>query len=476
VRIPKTSIRTTWRADWLIEFGIALVVLAFLTREIISAVIGAGILLLLASLGLLFHQRLGVLRGQLHVAERLPKTRVFLGDSIEGDLTIRNGSRLAAQILAVTPVVEKGLSFKLSSSSNQLLRPGTTSSSKFEIMPQESGRFQISGFTLTFADARGLFTGEVKYGQADSVQVYQGARAQAPLTPLPLYRGGPSMFRKASTGTDYADIRKYAPGDEYHRVEWKATARLRKLMVKEFHPEAQTSLQILVDAGRSMQQRSYVGSRIDEAFSVAQLLWEWATRLGDQVGLWLYDETEIVKAIKPVKAGEQLAAFRELALALAARTAHPEPTTSVVPSITLSRRTPGTPLGNRLAIFLRSLELKLGSGYHKTGIYRALAEAIGTAPGGIFIILTDFQTSTEAFAKTISELRGGGHVIVAHIGATWRMSRDLEEAFLRYQKNIRTIRDLQRLGMPIFDQSPERLIEVMIDRLSRGFTAAYTFG
>jgi uncharacterized protein (DUF58 family) len=198
---------------------LSLVVLTFLTRETIFAAVGVGISLALASLGLIFHRRLGVLRRELHVVQNLSKTRAFLGESIEGELTIRNTSRLAVHILAVEAVAEKALSFKLLSSLRQLLRPETTSSSEFEIAPLERGVFQISGFILTFADARGLFTGEVKYPCTDLVEVTPGMGTETAVTPLRLYGGSPEILHKASTGSDYGGTREFVPGDEHSRIE-----------------------------------------------------------------------------------------------------------------------------------------------------------------------------------------------------------------------------------------------------------------
>ena len=465
MRILKTSIRTAWRADWLAEFSMALIALAFLTREIIFAVVGAGILLLLASLGLLFHQRLGVLRGQLYVAARLTRARVILGDSIEGDLTIRNESRLAAQVIAVAPVVEKGLSFKLSSSSNQLLRPDTTSSSKFEITSLKSGRFQISGFMLTFADARGLFTGEVNYEQGDIVEFYPGMRTRAPLTPLRLYGGSPEVSRVAPTGTDYAGVHQYEPGDEYHRVEWKATARLRTLMVKEFHPETQTTIQILIDAGRTMHQESYIGTKLDEALAVAQLLLEAALGSTRRVGIWVYNETEIVRAIRPTIAEEQLASLQGPALTFRAEAAGTEHATRVPHLRASARRMPELPHGSRVTVFLRSLRAKLGLGYRKTGVYMALGEAARTDLEGSFIVLTDLQVNSDALLEAASIQRQRGRTIVAQIGAAWRLSFTLEEAYSKYQINDQILRRLRESGLMVFDNRPEELIEVVVRQM-----------
>ncbi|MGB9022206.1 MAG: DUF58 domain-containing protein [Candidatus Bathyarchaeia archaeon] len=469
MRIPKTSIQTSWRADWLVEFSIALIVLAFLAREIIFAAVGAGILLSLASLSLLFHRRLGVLRRELHIAERLPKTGVCLGDSIEGDLTIRNGSRLAAQIVAVTPVVEKGLSFKLSSSSNQSLRPGTTSSSKFEIASLKSGRFRISGFTLAFTDSRGLFTSEVNYEQADWVEVYPSVRTKVPITPLRLYGGGPEIFRKGPAGMDYAGVRQYVPGDEYHRVEWKATARLRTLMVKEFHPETQTTLQILIDTGRTMRQQSYVGAKFDEALAVAQLL----VQLGKRADIWIYNESEIVQTIKPANTEEQLASLRELALAGRVLSKSEEPASRVPAHPALRRETSKLFGGDRFVMFLRLLKLKLGLSHRKAGLYKATMEATRASPDGLLIVLTDLEGDNEALLEVASSRQKRGKTIVAQIGSGWRLSDDLEEAYVKHQVNSRILSNLEQLGLMAFDLRPEELIDRIAHGVGKGSIEAH---
>ena len=470
MRIPKTFIRTTWRADWLSEFSIALIALAFLAREIIFVAVGAGILLSLVSLVLLFHRRLGVLRSELHVAERLPKTRVCLGDSIEGDLTIRNGSRLAAQILAVTAVVEKGLSFELSSSSNQSIRPGTTSSSKFEITSLKSGRFRISGFTLTFIDSRGLFTDEVNYEQADRVEVYPSVRTKAPITPLRLYGGGPEIFRKGPAGMDYAGVRQYTPGDESHRIEWKATARLRTLMVKEFHPETQATLQILIDAGRTMHQRSYIGTRLDEALAVAELLTESAAPSRTPLGIWVYDENGLLRVIKPAMAIEQVPRLRELSLALQAKNEGGESFASPSPPRTFLARffIPG---GERVAAFTRLLKTKLGMVHRNTGAYKALTEAARMVRPGTLVLLTDLEINAEALFEAASILQKQGvRIVIAQVAAGWRLSDDPELTYAEYQRNSRILRQMELLGVSTFDLRPERLVEAIAQEISKPLT------
>jgi uncharacterized protein (DUF58 family) len=474
VKIPKAAIRTTWKADFLLELSITLVALAFLMREALFAVVAAGILLALASLGLIFHRRLTVLRRELHVAQHMSKTRMLLGDNVEGELTIRNGSNLAAQILAVQPIIEKVLNFRLSSFSSfgGLLPPGATHASEFTITPAASGRFQMSGFTLTFTDARHLFTGEAGYAQAEWVEVHPATRRQVTLTPLRLYGGSLDIFRKAPTGADYAGIRQYASGDEYHRVEWKATARLRTLMVKEFHPESQTALQIIIDAGGSMRRRSYVGTRLDEALAVAELLTESAAASRTPVGIYVHDENELLKVMKPAIPIEQVPRLRELSLALQAKNERGKPSASLFPPRTFPARSV-MPSGGRVAAFIRLLRARLGMAHRHTGAYKALREAAQIGGAGMVIVLTDLETNAETLLEAASarQKRGAG-TIIAQIGAAWRLSDDQELAYAEYQRNSRILRQMERLDLTVFDLRPERLVEAIAQEIGKTLAVA----
>lgn len=48
-------------------------------------------------------------------------------------------------------------------------------------------------------------------------------------------------------GTEYAETREYVPGDDIRFLDWKATARLQRLMVKQYHQETGGATQIIYD-------------------------------------------------------------------------------------------------------------------------------------------------------------------------------------------------------------------------------------
>jgi uncharacterized protein (DUF58 family) len=238
-------------------------------------------------------------------------------------------------------------------------------------------------------------------------------------------------------------------------------------MVKEFHPETETTLQILIDAGRTMHQSSYVGTRLDEALAVAELLVESAIRSGNHVGIWIYDEAEIVQTMKPAMAEEQLHNIRRLALVLRPQTAPEQANIRVLPPAEPSLLGTGAFLVSHVAEFVRLLKFRLRSSCRKTGVWKAMTESNSMGLGGAFVILTDLQTGDDALLKAVSSLAEPGLTIVAQVGAPWRLSECLEEAYAKYQENDRILRRLQNSGLVSFDLRPEMLIEAVAQEIGK---------
>jgi uncharacterized protein (DUF58 family) len=239
-------------------------------------------------------------------------------------------------------------------------------------------------------------------------------------------------------------------------------------MVKEFHPETQSTLQILIDAGKTMRQQSYVGTRLDEALAVAQLLIESAIGSGNRVGIWVYNETSIVQQVELALAEEQSVSVRKLALALQSEVTSKKSAPRVARAHSSLRHTPDVALRGRLTMFGRLLRLKVASGYRETGIYKALAEGTRMSLGAFFLILTDLQTNNEALLEALPTRPERWRAIVAQIGAAWRLSFSLEEAYAGFESNSRTIRCLQQLGMTVFDLRPEILVKTVAQDITTG--------
>src|SRR5262245_54333245 len=54
------------------------------------------------------------------------------------------------------------------------------------------------------------------------------------------------------TGFEFFDHKKYQRGDDYRRIDWNATARLRHPFVKRFNDDKEINVWLLVDLSSSM--------------------------------------------------------------------------------------------------------------------------------------------------------------------------------------------------------------------------------
>jgi uncharacterized protein (DUF58 family) len=464
MKIPRTSIQTTWKSDWLLEFGIIIAILGGLTREIMTlSTVGIGIILTLVTLGTGFARSLARLRNGLFMQTRLSRRNVFLGDSVQGELLLRNDSKTLGHILDIGVVPGKELSIELESRAFQgrLLPPRTVLRSRLTIRPLTRGRHQILGFMLTFTDRRSLFEAQVEHVGLEWLEVHPRVGKMEPLTPLALYGSNADVVRKTRSGVDFAGIREYAPGDEYHRVEWKATARLRVPMVKEFHPETQFSVALLIDGGRTMQQRSYVGSRLDEAMAVTQLLLESTVKTGHEVGVWVYDGSRILTRLEPAQAEEQLPRFRALTLRITANQKGEEGFVTTRRITSPLSKIAAIQLDAHVAVFIQLLKARLRLDVRKSGAYKALTEATSLGTPSLAIILSDLQMGVNAIIEDHLQQKITRKVVVAQIGSAWRFKQNLEDAYLEQRANERLLRELRHRRIEAFDVRPEEMLEVV---------------
>ena len=89
-------------------------------------------------------------------------------------------------------------------------------------------------------------------------------------------------------GAEFHQLRDYRQGDGLRRIDWKATARMRKLIAREYEDERNRHLVFLLDTGRRMRHRDAGHSHLDEALSALLAVAFVALVHGDAVGLMTY--------------------------------------------------------------------------------------------------------------------------------------------------------------------------------------------
>ena len=93
----------------------------------------------------------------------------------------------------------------------------------------------------------------------------------------------PSPHRGASV--EFAEYRKYVPGDDLRRLDWRAFGRTDRFYVKEFEADTNLRCCLVLDTSGSMEFGSAGTSKLEYARRIAAALAYLAVQQGDAVGL-----------------------------------------------------------------------------------------------------------------------------------------------------------------------------------------------
>ena len=89
--------------------------------------------------------------------------------------------------------------------------------------------------------------------------------------------GRPGRRRSPLAGTsmEFADYRRYTPGDDFRRIDWRAYARLERIFLRVFEAEENLTVTIMLDCSNSMQHgkpsKASLASSIAAALSYVAL-------------------------------------------------------------------------------------------------------------------------------------------------------------------------------------------------------------
>jgi len=90
----------------------------------------------------------------------------------------------------------------------------------------------------------------------------------------------------------FESLREYIRGDDPRHIEWKSSARHRRMVVRQYEVERSQNVMIALDLGRTMTEEIGEGrSRLDHALSAALLLAYVAGMHQDRVGLFAFADT-----------------------------------------------------------------------------------------------------------------------------------------------------------------------------------------
>jgi uncharacterized protein (DUF58 family) len=136
-----------------------------------------------------------------------------------------------------------------------------------------------------------------------------------------LRRTGTRTAPRIGQGREFDRLRDYVPGDDFRKIVWKASARARKLIVREFRVERSQDVLLCVDRGHRMAGRLGDLSRNDHAVNAAVLTAYLCNRMEDRTGLLAFGDT-VERGVGQGRGGVHLAAVTRFGTGIAPEYVH----------------------------------------------------------------------------------------------------------------------------------------------------------
>jgi uncharacterized protein (DUF58 family) len=160
---------------------------------------------------------------------------------------------------------------------------------EYYVRPKTRGRFAWGPIHLRYRSLLGLWELRRRVEAAGVVRVYPNLAALHRYHLLAQTHRldvlGIRKVRLRGGAWEFESLRDYVFGDDTRLIDWKATARRRKPIVRNQEAERNQTVLILVDCGRLMNAEVDGVAKLDHAVNTTLMLSHIALARGDRVGL-----------------------------------------------------------------------------------------------------------------------------------------------------------------------------------------------
>ena len=224
---------------------------------------------------------------EVSVDRRSGKVRV--GDNVEGRITVRYTSALPKPVLEVEDLTDLP---GYSSGMAVVPRPKGLHSWRTVTRTRMRGVYTMGPVRVSSSDIFGMFRWSKLFGGTDSLLVYPKTFDLPHFTIPAAHLSGEVASRKRSHDlTPYAaSVREYSVGDSISRIHWNSTARMGRLMSKQFDTGVSSDVWLFIDLFRDVQAGELEESTDEYAVSIAASLAEKYLKLQLPLGAVAYGD------------------------------------------------------------------------------------------------------------------------------------------------------------------------------------------
>ncbi len=159
----------------------------------------------------------------------------------------------------------------------------------YRYTPTQRGQHELQVVHLRVSSWLGLWRGFFKIPCPSTIHVYPDMKQISEYDLLAktnrLSLMGLRRTRKIGQDNEFERLRDYTPDDNYKRIDWRTTARRRKLTVRDFQSNQSQRIIFMVDCGRMMTGTANGSSLLDYSLNAMLMLSYVALKQGDSVGM-----------------------------------------------------------------------------------------------------------------------------------------------------------------------------------------------
>ncbi|MHC4931814.1 MAG: DUF58 domain-containing protein [Planctomycetota bacterium] len=165
---------------------------------------------------------------------------------------------------------------------------------EFALKPLRRGTVTVIALWLRWAGPFGLMRRQVRLDLDHRIAVLPnvGAVRQAALRFFSTreFLSGLKVEHYIGDGSEFESLKEYVPGLDSRALNWKASARHRKLLVELYRAERNHQIVLALDTGHLMSEPMEGIPKLDHAINAGLMLSYACVRTGDRAGWFCFDE------------------------------------------------------------------------------------------------------------------------------------------------------------------------------------------
>ena len=249
---------------------------------------------------------------ELRVHRELEKEKVFKDDFVHVKVVIENIGRNSFDFIEIRDNYNPQL-FRLILGENFIsTRIGPKAVIKFSYVlePKVRGEYALGPLSIIVKDRLGFNSLErIVPDSVTDILIYPPYEDIKRIEILGSKRSlqlnyGIQRSKQKGLGSEFYGMRKYVFGDQFRLINWKASARYQRLIVKEYESERDVTVMILVDSSDTMAGGAIENTKFEYAIRACMLLTKVALTRRDNVGVFTFSDKKNLNFLKP-NSGEE---------------------------------------------------------------------------------------------------------------------------------------------------------------------------